>query len=166
MKIPSENEICVIWSQIKSFQHNLFLTFNIKTSFTKVFTFDQLNMKIISENWNVFSFGHKLSNLSQPVHDLRSKNILWKMFSIGSTKWEYADIKIKWVFIWSQLKSFHHNLLLTSNLKTYVSKVSTFYQLNMKMISNHNLFLTSDNKTFFYKSVFISKLKLKMPFEK
>ena len=59
-KIELENAIRKItWvfisSQIKSFRHNLFLTFNLKTSFTKVSPFGHLNYKVPSEKLNKHS---------------------------------------------------------------------------------------------------------------
>ena len=74
---------------------------------------------------------------SQPVPHLQFKNFFSKSFSTWSIKLEYAIRKIKWVFIWSQIKSFCHNLFLTSNPKTSFAKVSTFDQLNMNMISKN-----------------------------
>ena len=66
-KIELENAIrkitwVIISSQIKSFRHNLFLTFNLKTFFTKVSPFGQLNYKVPSEKLNKYSYGHKISH--------------------------------------------------------------------------------------------------------
>ena len=80
-----------IWSQIKSFCHKLFLTSYPKTYFTKLSTFDLLNAEMISENWNVCSFGHKLSHFVTtcswpPIKKLLSQNFLdlfnwiWKKY--------------------------------------------------------------------------------------
>ena len=74
---------------------------------------------------------------SQPFPDLQSKNFFFKSFSIWSIKLEYFIRKIKWVIIWSRIRSFRHSLFLNSNSKTYFTKVSTFDQLNMKMISEN-----------------------------
>ena len=51
-----------IWSQIKSFHQNLFLTSNLKTSFEKVSQYCQLNSNMSKEKLYTCSFGHKLSH--------------------------------------------------------------------------------------------------------
>ena len=79
----------------------------------------------------------------------------------------------KFVFIWSQIKSFRHNLFMTSNQKTYFTQVSTFDQLNKKMsteklkwvLFRHNLFLTSNQKNCFTKVSTLDQLNMKMPSE-
>ena len=117
------------------FCHNLFLSSIPGTSFAKVFTFDQLNMEMIKENWNVCSFGHKLINFvticSWPPME---KLILQKFLHLINwiRKWYQ---KVKCVFIWSQIKSFCHNLFMTPNLKTYFAKVSQVGQINENMPS-------------------------------
>ena len=60
-----------ILSQIKSFCHNLFLTYDQKTSFANVFQFSNLDKKISWEKWNVCSFGHNYVISSHPVPDLK-----------------------------------------------------------------------------------------------
>ena len=106
-----------IWSKIKSFRHNLFLSSNQKTLFTKVSAFDQLNTEMISENWNVCSFGHNLSHFVTTYSWPPIKKLLFKKF------------------LHLIIKSFCHNLFLTSNQKTYFTKVSKFDQLKQKIAS-------------------------------
>ena len=69
---------------------------------------------------------------SQPDAGLKSKNFFYKRFLILSTDFSNALEKMKRMFIWSQNKSFRHNLIPTSNLIAYLTKVSPFYLLCYK----------------------------------
>ena len=75
--------------------------------------------------------------LSQPVPDLKSKKFFYKSFSIRSIEYKNAFRKMNWEFILSQIKSFCHNLLLTSYQKSYFIKVSIIDQFNTEMISEN-----------------------------
>ena len=121
----------------KSFRHNLLLTTNQKTFVIKVSLFAQFDTEMISENYNMRSFGHNKVISSQPVSHHQSKNFFYKSFYIWSIKYKNDIRKLKYVFIWSQIKSFRHNLFLTSNPKTSLIKVSLFAQLDTEMISEN-----------------------------
>ena len=121
-----------IWSQIKSFRHNLFLNYYQKTSLTKVSTFDQLNTKMLSENYmGVHLVTNKVIS-SQPILELLSKNFFNRSFYFWSIEYKNAIRKLNGCSFGQQIKSFRHILLLTSNQKTFFKKVSTFDLLNKK----------------------------------
>ena len=111
-KTPGTWILMFIWSQIKLFRHNLFLTTKQNNYFSKVSALDQLNTEMISENLNECSFGHEISHFITTCSWPPIKNFFCKSFSILSIKYEYVPRKIKQVFTtWNMEKE-------SSNIKT------------------------------------------------
>ena len=81
------------------------------------------------------------------IHDMHSNSgqgreiVFSRMFLVKLVlpvvEYKKALGKMIWVFIWSQIKSFRHNLFLNYYKKTSLTKVSTFDQLNTKMLSEY-----------------------------
>ena len=78
------------------------------------------------------SFGHKLSHFVTSRSWPPIKKFLLQKFQHLINWIQKCYQKIKYVFIWSQIKSFRHILFLNSNKKTSFTKVSTFDQLITK----------------------------------